>query len=103
MKSELQEAILNYYALVESTRDREIISNQQIADKYEPYIFIHYPTVFQRNNKWDYVKGQYKDDPRPIVEIDQEKLISDKTLEAHMIARRYQSDLLKEYYTSLII
>ena len=102
LESKLQGAILNYYALVESTKVRELISNGQIKDKYEPYIFKNYPMVFQRNNQWEYVKNQYDDDPRPIMEIDQNKLIKDKTLEAHIIARRYQSDLLKELYTNLL-
>ncbi len=102
LESELQEAVINYYALVKNTKARELISNDQIANKYEPYLFIHYPHVFQKNNKWDYVKNQYEDDPRSIVKIDQEKLIADKTLEAHMIARRYQSDNLKALYNSLI-
>lgn len=102
LKPELQKEVLKYYTLVESTKAREIISNDQIANKYEPYIFTHYPHVFQKNNKWDYVKNQYKDDPRPMIKIDQKNLLSDKTLEAHMIARRYQSDHLKELYDSLI-
>jgi len=102
LNPELQEAILNYYALVESTKVRELISNEQIKNKYEPYIFINYPIVFQKNNKWEYVKNQYKDDPRPLIAIDQEKLISDRTLEAHMIARRFQSDHLKDLYISLL-
>jgi hypothetical protein len=57
--------------------------------------------IFQKNNEWEYVKNQYSDDLRPIIQINQKKLIADKTLEAHVIARHYQSSLLNELYANL--
>ncbi len=101
LKTELQNSILDYYALIESTKERELISNKFIKDKYEVYIFNNYPQVFQKNNEWEYVKNVYKDDLRPIIEINQEKLVSDKTLEAYIIARHYQSNLLNGLYANL--
>ncbi|MCJ7467998.1 MAG: DUF6090 family protein [Maribacter sp.] len=102
LQPELQRTILDYYALIENTKQRMLISNEQIQNKYEVYIFNNYPMVFQKNSEWEYVKNQYKDDPRPEIKMNQEKLIADKTLEAHVIARRYQSGLLKELFSDLL-
>ena len=102
LNAALQSSILDYYSMVKSVNEREHISNKQIQEKYEVYIFNNYPEVFQRNNEWEYVSNMYKDDLRPIIDFDPVKLRSDKTLEANIIARHYQSNLLSEQYSQLI-
>lgn len=99
---ELQKAILDYYALIESTREREQISNNQLQSKYETYINLNYPFLFQKNNEFEFLKEYYKDDPRPVIELNEEDFLSDKTLEALVISRYYQSAALKKFYADLI-
>ena len=102
LEPHLQKAILDYYALIESTREREQISNNQIQSKYENYINFNYPQVFQKNNEWEFVKNYYKDDPRPIVEIDKDAFLSDKKLESLVTSRYFQCTTLKRFYIDLI-
>ena len=51
---DLQTAILDYYALIESANEREHISNTQIQTKYEPYVNEHYTEIFQKDNEWGF-------------------------------------------------
>ncbi|PIY12573.1 MAG: hypothetical protein COZ17_03190 [Flavobacteriaceae bacterium CG_4_10_14_3_um_filter_33_47] len=102
LEPHLQKAILDYYALIESSREREQISNTQIQSKYENYLNANYPAVFQKNNEWDFVKNYYKDDPRPITELNKEAFLEDKTLESLVTSRYFQSNALKTFYTDLI-
>jgi len=102
LEPRLQKAILDYYALIESTREREQISNNQIQSKFENYINFNYPQVFQKNSEWDFVKNFYKDDPRPIVVINEEAFLADKKLESLVTSRYFQSNALKKFYTDLI-
>jgi len=101
MKPELQKAILDYYALIETTREREQISNNQIQGKYEVYINNVYPEVFQKTNKWTVFQEYYRQDPREPDLLDQSKLLSDKKLEALVISRHYQTTELQKYYSEL--
>ena len=101
LSSDLQRAVLNYYALVRITKEREERSNFQIQDSYEPLIFDKYPFIFQKINEWDYVSSLYHDDKRPITEINVQDLKNDKTLEVNLISRHYMTNLLKEQYKSL--
>jgi hypothetical protein len=103
LDTELQTAILNYYALIERTEEREHISNTQIQTKYEPYINIEYPDIFQKDNEWEFISSFYKDDPRPISFIDEVKLLNDKTLESLLVSRYYQCVALENFYQELII
>ena len=103
LSSELRTAILDYYALIDRTKEREHISNTQIQTKYEPYLNEQYPTIFQKNNKWDFVAKYYKNDPRPTSMIDNDKFLNDKTLETLLVSRYYQSIALEKFYEDLII
>ena len=103
LNSELRTAILDYYALIDRTKEREHISNTQIQTKYEPYLNEQYPTIFQKNNKWDFVAKYYKKDPRPTSMIDNDKFLNDKTLETLLVSRYYQSLALEKFYEDLII
>lgn len=102
LEPRLQTVILNYYAQIESAKERENISNTQIQSKYEVFINSHYPMVFQKNNEWDFVKDYYIDDPRPLTSLDKEAFLSDKRLEALITSRYFQSTYLKNFYTSLL-
>jgi hypothetical protein len=98
----IQKSILDYYALVESTQEREQISNNQIQSKYENYVNVNYPQVFQKNSEWDFIKNYYKDDSRPNLELDTIAFLSDKKLEALVVSRFFQSTALKKFYEDLI-
>jgi len=102
LKTELQTAILDYYALIKSAQEREQISNTQIQSKYEIYINSNYPLIFQRNSKWDFIKSYYKDDPRPLTLLNTENFLADKTLEALITSRYFQSVALKTFYSDLL-
>ena len=102
LSQQLQTALLDYYALIARANEREQISNNQIQSKYEPHINAHYPEIFQKDSNWDFVKNAYKDDPRPIVKIAPEKFLADRTLEALLVSRLYQSNTLEGFYTALL-
>jgi competence protein ComGC len=103
LNTELRNAVLNYYALIERTEEREHISNTQIQSKYEPYINTEYPDIFQKDNDWEFIGSFYKDDPRPTSSIDDVKLLKDKTLESLLVSRYYQCVALENFYGELII
>ncbi len=102
LDSELQTAILNYYALIERTKEREHISNTQIQSKYENHINNYYPEIFQKVNEWDFIKTFYKNDPRPVTPINENKFLLDRPLEALLVSRYFQSTVLQGYYTDLL-
>ncbi|WP_170063206.1 DUF6090 family protein [Polaribacter porphyrae] len=103
LKNELRTAILDYYALIERTKEREIISNTQIKTKYEPYVYQEYPNIFQKNNEWDILATIYEKDPRPSTLIDKDRFLNDKTFEALIVARYYQLIALEKFYEDLIV
>jgi hypothetical protein len=102
LTQELQTAILNYYALIASTNEREHISNTQIQSKYEPYVDENYPEIFQKDSGWEFIKTFYKDDPRKTKKIAPEKFLADRTLEALVVSRYYQSLTLEQFYADLL-
>jgi hypothetical protein len=103
IKPELQKALLDYYALIESTNEREAISNNQIQGKYEDYINTNYPEVFQKNSEWPFIKSYYQNDPRTITPFNEKEFLSDKSLEAVAISRYFQSSALLKFYSDLIV
>ncbi|MFL0354676.1 DUF6090 family protein [Xanthomarina sp. GH4-25] len=102
LKTELQTAILDYYALIKSAQERENISNTQIQSKYEVFITSQYPLIFQRNNRWDFINNYYKDDPRPLLALNEEEFLADKQLEILITSRYFQSVALKKFYSDLL-
>ena len=100
---ELRTVILDYYALIERTKERELISNTHIQTKYEPYINKEYPTIFQKDNEWEFLAEFYEKDPRPSSLIDKDKFLNDKTLETLLVSRYYQLITLEKFYEDLII
>lgn len=103
LKNELRTAILNYYALIERTKEREYISNTQIQTKYEPYLNEEYPNIFEKNNEWEFLTSYYKKDPRPPTLMDKDKFLNDKTLETLLVSRYYQYIALEKFYEDLIM
>jgi len=102
LNNKLQTSILNYYSLSEKVKEREYISNTQIQTKYENHINNEYPEIFQKDNDWDFMKSFYKDDPRPILPVNEKKYLTDKKLEPLLVSRYYQSVALRDFYEELI-
>ena len=102
LAQDMQTAVLNYYALIERTNERERISNTQIQSKYEPHIIAYYPEIFQKDNSWEYVQREYEQDPRPLRRIAPEKYLADASLEALLVSRHYQSTQLERFYQDLL-
>lgn len=57
--------------------------------------------IFQKDSEWEFVKEYYKDDPRPLVELN-ESFLTDKKLEALVTSRYFQSETLKRFYANLL-
>ena len=102
LNTELRTAILDYYALIERTKERERISNNNIQSKYEPYLNSEYPNIFEKNNEWEFLANYYKNDPRSSSLIDEDKFLKDKTLETLIVSRYYQCIALEKFYEDLI-
>ena len=102
LSTELQTAILNYYALIEDVKEREQISNTQIQTKYEVYINDRYSWIFQKDNAWPVIADFYREDPRKLQGFDTEQFLSDKKLEALLTSRYFQSSTLDRLYTELL-
>ena len=102
LSTELRTAILDYYALIERTKEREHISNINIQNDFAPYVFNEYPDIFQKNNRFPFIELYYKNDPRPISAIDENKFLKDKKLEVFLVVRYFQVVSLKQFYEELI-
>lgn len=101
LSEKLRTAVLDYYALISSTREREDISNNSIVLRYEPYVIHNYPVVFQKDTPWEYTQNIYKNDPRQPIPIDTSQFLSDQELEALLITRYYECTQLRDFYTEL--
>jgi len=102
LPTELQTAVLDYYALIESVRERENISNTQIQTKYEVHVNDRYSSIFQKDNQWGFIRDFYKGDPRELKPFDEEQFLSDKKLEALITSRYFQCSALDRLYTDLL-
>ncbi len=103
INEDLQVKILNYYRHIEQLTSREEITNSDIKLMYEPYVKKNYSWVYNRTNPWPRQTEFYKNDPRPVEQIDEKSLLSDKTLEVMIFGRRFQSMRLKEFYSNTIV
>ncbi len=99
---ELQTKILNYYRYIEQLKSRELNANTEIKTMYEPYVKENYYWIYNKTNPWPRQSEFYKDDPRILENIDLKSVIDDKKLEIMIMNRRYQSNLLSEFYTNAI-
>jgi hypothetical protein len=60
----------------------------------------NYYWIYNKTNPWPRQSEFYKDDPRKLENIDLKSVIDDKKLEIMIMNRRYQSNLLSEFYTN---
>ncbi|MCK0179062.1 DUF6090 family protein [Flavobacteriaceae bacterium S0862] len=99
----LQIKILDYYRHIEQLKSREINANSEIKSQFEPYVKTNYYWIYNKNNPWHRQTQLYKDDPRPVENINLNIVITDKQLEIMVNGRRYQSTLLSNLYSKTII
>ncbi len=98
----LQVKILNYYRHIEQLKSRENISSSDIKAMYEPYVKENYKWIYNKTNPWPRQAEFYKNDPRPLIIIDEKKLLADKQLEIMVFGRRWQHINLRGLYTKTI-
>ncbi|GAA4279985.1 DUF6090 family protein [Gaetbulibacter aestuarii] len=97
----LQAKLLNYYRYIEQLKSRELNANTEIKTMYEPYVKEHFYWIYNKTNPWHRQAAYYKDDPRK-PHIDLESVIADKRLEIMVMNRRYQCNLIADFYTNTI-
>lgn len=93
--------ILDYYSLIERVAEREFISNSNIQNDFQPYMFDKYPIFSDKENRFSMLNEYYKDDPRPPKLIDENQFLNDTKLQALIFARYYQLNILKNFYGDL--
>ncbi|MFH4966598.1 DUF6090 family protein [Gaetbulibacter sp. M240] len=98
----LQVKILDYYRHLEQLKSRENNANSEIKAQFEPYVKANYYWIYNKSNPWHRQSELYKDDPRPIENINLKSVIADKRLEIMVNGRRYQSMLLSDLYSKTI-
>ena len=74
LSTELRTAILDYYALIERTKERENISNSNLENHFISHIFNEYPYIFQTKSGHSFIESYDKNEPRPTPAIDEIKL-----------------------------
>ena len=98
LDEDVQAMILTYYTLLDHIHSREEITNSFIKDKYEVFLIEEYNVIFNKTNPLPLLADFYSDDPRIPEPLNEEKLLSDKSLETLVFARTYQSRRQKELY-----
>ena len=100
----LQAKLMEYYRHIEQLNRREENANTEIKTMFEPYIKSNYYWIYNRTNPWHRQVEYYKDDPRPLDNLDQklEDLFDDKQLEMMVVGRIYQARVLAEFYSRTI-
>lgn len=102
LSPDLQQAISQYYILIERIREREEISNHFIKNASEPHYFDHYSQYNRAGNQHPALKTYYSDDQRSPAKLDVVAIDSDSKLEALTFGRLYQSKAQKEFYEKAI-
>lgn len=104
INEELKSKLLEYYRHIEQLKRREENANKEIKTMYEPYVKANYYWIYNKSNPWHRQIEYYKDDPRPLGNMDQklESIVNDKQLEIMVVTRRYQVRLLAEFYSRTI-
>lgn len=104
INEQLQVKILDYYRHIEQLKSREINANSEIKTIYEPYVKSNYYWYYNKTNPWPRQIEYYKDDPRPLEDIDLKlkSIIADKQLETMVVGRIYQTKLLASFYSKTI-
>ena len=97
---ESQNLISKYYRSVDAIEERDMITNAYIQTKLEPHIFDEYNYLYGIGNSFPMLQEIYRDDTRDPVSMDAEQFLSDKKLEALLVARMYQNRTLLELYNT---
>lgn len=95
-----QNLISKYYRSVDAIKERDLITNAYIQTKLEPHIFDTYNYLYGIGNSFPLLAEVYRDDTRDPVALNEEQFLSDKKLEALLVARMYQNRTLLELYNS---
>lgn len=98
----IQNLITTYYLAVDALIERDRITNAYIMSKYETHIFDEYSYVFGPGNKFDVLATIYQNDIRPDIVINEEQFLSDRKLEALVVARVYQNQVRTELYNDAL-
>ncbi|MFC3879846.1 DUF6090 family protein [Algoriphagus namhaensis] len=104
LEEPLQIKILNYYRYIEQLKSRELNANSEIKTMYEPYVKENFYWIYNKTNPWHRQAELYKDDPRPVENLDQKLagVLANKRFEIMVTHRRYQTKILLDFYTETI-
>ena len=104
VNEQLQSKLLEYYRHIGQLKRREENANTEIKTMFEPYVKANYYWIYNKTNPWHRQIEYYKDDPRPLVDIDQklESIINDKKMEMMVVGRIYQARVLADFYSMSI-
>jgi hypothetical protein len=104
VNEQLQPKLLEYYRHIGQLKRREENANTEIKTMFEPYVKANYYWIYNITNPWHRQIEYYKDDPRPLEDIDQklESIINDKQLEMMVVGRIYQARVLADFYSMSI-
>ena len=102
MDNELQQAIVEYYNLLENINEREATNNVYIQNIYEPYVTEHYSHLALYNIKEPNLSVLYQHDERSLPPYDPGGLFQDSRLELQMGGRYIQSIKASHLYEEAI-
>ena len=104
VNEQLQAKLLEYYRHIEQLNRREENANTEIKTMFEPYVKANYYWIYNKTNPWHRQIEYYRDDPRPLEDIDQklESILNDKQLEMMVVGRIYQARVLADFYSRTI-
>jgi len=104
VNEQLQSKLLEYYRHIGQLKRREENANTEIKTMFEPYVKANYYWIYNKTNPWHRQIEYYKDDPRPLQDIDQklDSIINDKQMEMMVVGRIYQVRVLADFYSMSI-
>lgn len=98
----VQNLISQYYRSVDAVRERDAITNVFIQSKFEPHVYDNLTYLWGLGNGHPTLTAIYQDDTRGALSVDIDSFLSDKKLEALLVARYYQlQELIRIYDTTL--
>lgn len=104
VNEQLQSKLLEYYRHIGQLKRREENANTEIKTMFEPYVKANYYWIYNKTNPWHRQIAYYKDDPRPLQDINQnlDSIINDKQMEMMVVGRIYQLRVLADFYSMSI-
>lgn len=97
-----QNLISKYYRSVDAIEERDRITNTYIQTKLGPHIFDKYSYLYGVGNTFPLLQEVYKDDKREPIKLNKEQFLSDKKLEALLVAKLYQNRALLNLYNATV-